>query len=276
MNPSPSPTTQALQARYAAAPPSPGVSIPTTSLPGVSSSGVSSPGVAPTQQMLDAMKQRLATPTPTQQASQSGQPQGQTSTGSVSYKSLAGKGFTPVQIEGYLSDHPGVQLTDAPSNWDASIQQNTIVPKAAPITEHFGENQPGVEVFSGGFTSGTGIGIPVGTPVATPPGKWTVVSTVDNAKQKGFIGDSDGQGWGNNIVVKNSQTGEELRYSHLSEVQVHIGDSINGNRIIGQSGQSGNVTGPHLNLEYITPDGKPADVLQSQYAEYIPIKQDAP
>ncbi len=197
----------------------------------------------------------------------------QGSKGTVDYKQLSSKGYSPTQIESYLSKNPGVTLKNAPSNWDAGIVQNTIIPKPAPVTEHYGDIQPGVEVFSGGFTSGTGIGVKSGTPLATPPGQWKVVQVYDQAPQKGYIGNSAGSGWGNNIVVQNQQTGESLRYSHLSDVNVAQGDTINGSRVIGDSGQSGNTTGDHLNLEYLTPDGKPADVLQSQYARYLPISQ---
>lgn len=215
-------------------------------------------------------QQASNTPTPVNQAMQQYQPQ-QAKT--VDYKLLAQKGFSPTQIESYLSSNPGTTLKNAPTNWDAGIVQNTIIPKAAPLTETFGEIQPGVEVFSGGVTTGTGIGVKAGTPLATPPGKWKVVQTYDQAPQKGYIGNDAGQGWGNNVLLQNEQTGEELRYSHLSDVHVSQGDEINGSRVIGLSGQSGNTTGDHLNLQYIDPQGNPGDVLQSQYAKYLPIEQ---
>lgn len=199
--------------------------------------------------------------------------QSQSQTGSVDFNVLKKEGYSDVQIEGYLSQNPGIQLENAPKDWNKNIQQDAILSSSGPITETFGERQPGVEVFSGGFTSGTGIGVPVGTKIALPPGQWKVINMVNNARQKGFIGDADGEGWGNNILVQNTKTGEYLRYSHLSQIDVSNGDTINGSRVIGLSGQSGNVTGPHLNLEYITPNGQPADVLKSQYAPYIPISQ---
>lgn len=202
------------------------------------------------------------------------QPPVQQSTGSVDYSQLKSKGYSPTQIENYLSQNPGVTLKNAPKDWAAGITQSTIIPKPAPLTETFGQIQPGVEVFSHGVTTGTGIGVSKGTPLATPPGDWKVVSTYDTAPQKGYIGNGAGDGWGNNVVVQNQQTGESLRYSHLSEVGVAPGDTIKGNQLIGLSGQSGNTTGDHLNIQYITPQGQPADILQSQYAPYLPIKSD--
>ena len=226
-----------------------GQTVPGITIPGIQSSGNSPASQALTQIQQDQQQQR----------------------GSIDYGRLKEKGYSPTQIESYLSQNPGIQLKNAPSDWAASITQPTIIPKAAPLTETFGEVQPGVEVFSHGVTTGTGIGVKAGTPLATPPGQWKVVSMFDQAPQKGYIGNGAGSGWGNNIVLQNQQTGESLRYSHLSQVEVAQGDTINGSRVIGLSGQSGNTTGDHLNLQYIDPSGKPGDVLQSQYAKYLPI-----
>lgn len=220
----------------------------------------------PGQRVLPAVP---ATSDPTAQAMQQFQPQNQQS---VDYKKLKDQGFSPTQIEAYLSSNPGTLLKNAPTNWSKDIMQPTIIPNAAPLTETFGQIQPNIEVFSKGVTTGTGIGVKTGTPLATPPGKWKVVSSFDKAPQKGYIGNGSGDGWGNNIVVQNQETGESLRYSHLSEVNVAQGDSLDGNRVIGLSGQSGNTTGDHLNLQYIDPNGTPGDVLQSSYARYLPLK----
>ncbi len=238
-------------------------SIPGSNIQGVTQAGQTEQGVAPppgfnpTQAALQQSQQPTQIPIPTK---------------SIDYNQLKKQGFSPTQIEGYLSQNPGTTLKNAPDNWDAGIVQNTIIPKAAKITEHYGDIQPRVEVFSGGFTSGTGIGVKAGTPLATPPGKWKVVEVYDQAPQKGYIGNRAGSGWGNNVVVQNEQTGEELRYSHLSDVHIAQGDKINGSRVIGLSGQSGNTTGDHLNLQYIDPQGNPQDVLKSQYAKYLPVE----
>jgi murein DD-endopeptidase MepM/ murein hydrolase activator NlpD len=247
------------------------VSGPAVTSPAITQAAVTSPAITQAAQNVQGI-----TPPPgfnvADQALQQSQ-QSQTSTKTVDYNQLKKQGYSPTQIEGYLSSNPGTTLKNAPTNWDAGIVQNTIIPKAAPITERFGQNQPGVEVFSHGFTSGTGIGVKTGTPLATPPGKWKVVESYDQAPQKGYIGNGAGQGWGNNVVIQNEQTGESLRYSHLSDVHVAQGDEINGSRVIGLSGQSGNTTGDHLNLEYIDPKGQPGDVLQSQYAKYLPVTE---
>ena len=38
-------------------------------------------------------------------------------------------------------------------------------------------------------------------------------------------------------------------YAHLSEIYVKHGDVVNGRDIIGKSGDTGQVTGPHLHFE---------------------------
>jgi hypothetical protein len=40
-----------------------------------------------------------------------------------------------------------------------------------------------------------------------------------------------------------------VAYTHLSEIYVHIGDSVIANQVIGLSGDTGNSTGPHLHAE---------------------------
>lgn len=266
------PAQQALMKLQSSGPtpsgPPPSYTNPTTGPLPAGEVGHNGPMVNPVQQAYEMLSQKNAT-TNAPSASDSGQQE--SDKGSVDYGQLTKKGYTPTQIEGYLSQNPGVTLKNAPTDWAKDIQQKGIIPKSAPLTETFGQIQPGVEVFSHGVTTGTGIGVKAGTPLATPPGKWKVVESYDNAPKKGYIGNGAGQGWGNNVLIQNMDTGEQLRYSHLSDVGVAQGDTIGGNRVLGLSGQSGNTTGDHLNLQYITPDGKPADVLKSQYAAYLPI-----
>jgi murein DD-endopeptidase MepM/ murein hydrolase activator NlpD len=47
-------------------------------------------------------------------------------------------------------------------------------------------------------------------------------------------------------------------YAHLSEIHVRTGESIRGRPVIGLSGSSGHVTGPHLHFE-IWRRGRPVD-----------------
>ena len=57
-------------------------------------------------------------------------------------------------------------------------------------------------------------------------------------------------GYGNVIVLRhNAQT--RTLYAHLSEVRVREGERVEGRQVIGLSGASGDVTGPHLHFEIL-------------------------
>lgn len=56
------------------------------------------------------------------------------------------------------------------------------------------------------------------------------------------------RGYGKIIIIKHSG-GYETRYAHLNKIGVKSGRKVNRGELIGQSGQSGRVTGPHLHFE---------------------------
>ncbi len=82
---------------------------------------------------------------------------------------------------------------------------------------------------------GVDIAIPVGTPIRTmAPGRVR------------FAGEMRGYG----TVVWMDHGGEVLSvYAHLSELHVETGQAVGERAVIGLSGATGNVTGPHLHFE---------------------------
>lgn len=124
-----------------------------------------------------------------------------------------------------------------------------------------------IEPTKGGKNIGTDIAVPKGTEIAVPQGEWKVVDTKTGVKG-GNIKDYKKTPYGNSILVQNTETGEKLRYSHLSEVAVKNGDILDTGTYIGKSGATGNVTGAHLDLEYYTGKGTLADVMKSPYGGY--------
>lgn len=56
--------------------------------------------------------------------------------------------------------------------------------------------------------------------------------------------------YGNYIRVLH-QNGDETLYAHMQYLYVHAGQSVAKGQIIGASGQTGNVTGPHLHFELL-------------------------
>jgi len=116
------------------------------------------------------------------------------------------------------------------------------------VTQLVGNYNPNVERFSGGYNRGTDIGVPQGTPVTLPPGNWEIGDVYNQAKGKGYIGNRTNSGYGNSIVARNADTGETFRFSHLLNALAQPGQKIRGG-LIGYTGATGNVTGPHLDIE---------------------------
>jgi len=61
-------------------------------------------------------------------------------------------------------------------------------------------------------------------------------------------------GYGKVIVVKHPD-GYETRYAHLSAINTKVGAEVRAGQLIGKTGQTGRVTGPHLHFE-IRKDGQ--------------------
>lgn len=135
------------------------------------------------------------------------------------------------------------------------------------ITQQAGARHERYNDISGGINRGTDFAIPSGTPVFSLPGTWEVVEAFGNAPNTPNKGANNG--YGNSILMKNRQTGELVRFSHLSAVGVRPGQIIEPGKQIALSGQSGHATGPHLDVEYIDPQSRLRNVLSSQYAGYF-------
>jgi murein DD-endopeptidase MepM/ murein hydrolase activator NlpD len=75
-----------------------------------------------------------------------------------------------------------------------------------------------------------------------------------------FTGDRGA--YGTMIVVEHGQ-GRQTRYAHLSGISVKPGDAVEAGQVIGQSGDSGRTTGPHLHFE-VTTSGQAVDPAAGQ------------
>lgn len=147
----------------------------------------------------------------------------------------------------------------------------SILPTKAPITQSFGQKSK-YDVFSKGVNYGVDFGVPSGTPITLPEGEYRVVETYAKSKNQGRIGNATNRGYGNSVLVEDVNTGEKLRFSHLSQVNVKPGETITGGQI-GLSGRSGNASGDHLDLEYYKSNGQMADVMKSRYGQSLFPKQ---
>lgn len=134
-----------------------------------------------------------------------------------------------------------------------------------PITQTF-KQQSDIETQSGGVNYGVDVAVPYGTDLSLPKGQYKVVSVYDQAAPNGgSLNTWDNSGWGNSVLVRNEQTGDFLRVSHLSKVNVKAGDIIDGSTFAA-SGNSGHTTGPHSDNEYYDSQGQISDFEKSPYA----------
>lgn len=136
------------------------------------------------------------------------------------------------------------------------------------VNKGFGEKNV-ADIYSKGINRGTDFNTPKGTPINLPQGNWRVIDAFTGATAEGPNNPQRGinQGYGNSVFVQNMDTGERLRFSHLSKVNVQRGQTLKGG-LIGNTGATGNVagkTGQHLDLEYFDSQGKLADVRKSSY-----------
>jgi murein DD-endopeptidase MepM/ murein hydrolase activator NlpD len=149
----------------------------------------------------------------------------------------------------------------------------TVESSATPVvTQRFG-NKSSIERFSGGVNYGTDYGVKEGTKIKVPQGNWKVVEAYAKARTGGANNPNRGEnrGYGNSVLLENKETGERLRFSHLKPdgVMVQPGQELRGGQIFAQSGQTGNVTGPHLDFEYYNSQGKIADVDKTPYSTQV-------
>lgn len=93
-------------------------------------------------------------------------------------------------------------------------------------------------IWAAGYHKGTDYPVPVGTPVYA-----AADGTVSKAQHGG-----GSHSYGLYVALEHSN-GYKTIYAHLSQTLVYPGDTVTKGQLIGKSGQSGNVTGPHLHFE---------------------------
>lgn len=114
-------------------------------------------------------------------------------------------------------------------------------PVDAPPTSAFGIRFPGLLPA---IHHGVDLDVPVGTPVRSSlPGTVRFAGTMT--------------GYGRVIWIEHGR-GTLTVYAHLDRVGVQAGDAVEAGALIGHSGQSGVVTGPHLHFE-VWKGGRPVD-----------------
>ena len=83
-------------------------------------------------------------------------------------------------------------------------------------------------------------GVDYGTPIGTPITPFFAGDVLKVVKNDQYLG---------NYVVVLHADGSMSKYGHLAQIRVHIGDAVDEETVIGLSGRTGRVTGPHLHFE---------------------------
>ena len=134
-----------------------------------------------------------------------------------------------------VSNEPTVQLSqmEIDAN-DIKQNHNLILPLAGTVTSRYGPRD-GNEIVSSNH-GGIDIGVNEGT--------------VFVAAMSGTVIEASGEGsFGNHIYI---QEGDVITiYAHCKTLYVKKGDVITQGQKIGEVGQTGNATGPHLHFEKI-------------------------
>ena len=88
---------------------------------------------------------------------------------------------------------------------------------------------------------GIDIGAPVGTPVyAAAEG---IVTRIERNYKKN-------KGYGRLVVIDHGD-GHKTKYGHLSKINVKLGQKVKRWEVIGEVGETGRATGPHLHYEVV-------------------------
>ena len=106
------------------------------------------------------------------------------------------------------------------------------------VGPRWGKNHGGIDIT--GCAKGTNI-------IAARAG---IVVTVVDGYGDGYLGSTDGQGYGNHVKIQHDD-GTSTIYAHLlkNTIKVKVGDTVEQGQVIGGMGTSGNSTGTHLHFE---------------------------
>lgn len=154
---------------------------------------------------------------------------------------------------------------------DDLLNPSSILPDKTQITQSFGDYNP-IEPTQGNLAGDTNFAAKENTPVSLPKGNWYIQNARNNASPVGAPRDYTNEGYGNDVIAQNTQTGEKLHFLHLAGTNVKTGDIVSGNTIVGMTGSSGNSTGPNLGVEYYDKNGKLGEVMQSPYKDAFAIQ----
>jgi len=124
------------------------------------------------------------------------------------------------------------------------------------VTQFFGKTEAGKRLYANGTHNGVDFRAPIGTPV--------------KAMADGIVagtGDTDtqcvGVSFGRFILIKYDD-GLASTFGHLSLIKVTVGERVTRGEVVGYSGRTGYVTGPHLHVSVYARDAVEIKTLPSK------------
>lgn len=120
---------------------------------------------------------------------------------------------------------------------------NAVLAPPARLSSSYGER---VDPFSGkkAFHEGVDFAGAIGAPIHAPgPGSIT------------FAGEKSGTG---KVVEISISAQQSIRFAHLQDIKVTVGDKVKAGDVIGTIGTDANSTGPHVHIE-VYQQGQPVD-----------------
>lgn len=124
------------------------------------------------------------------------------------------------------------------------------------VTQLFGKTEAGKRLYASGSHNGTDFRAAVGTPVKAMAAG-VVAGTGDTDVQ------CPGVSFGRFILIKYDD-GLASTFGHLSLIKVHAGQRVDRGEVVGYSGSTGYVTGPHLHVSVYAKDAVDLKTLPSK------------
>lgn len=91
---------------------------------------------------------------------------------------------------------------------------------------------------------------------ACPVGSLAIAPTWGHVIGTGVSALGWGQAYGLMVVVRQANGAHDYAFCHLSAVRVRVGQQVEPGLVVGLTGDSGHVTGPHLHFEVRPPGGR--------------------
>lgn len=102
------------------------------------------------------------------------------------------------------------------------------------------------------------LGYHTGADHAAPIGSLAIAVTRGTVIHAGY-GAPWGSAYGRIVIIRTAGGRYDYGYAHLSDELVDVGDQVVPGQVIGLTGDTGNVTGPHLHFEVRTAGGRLAN-----------------